>query len=126
MIITVVRRCNELLEVQKVFLMQRFGEVPDINIQMVAIAYSVVVGLQESWKVMLPVLLTTPFHSTIQTAAMLAVIAYKPSDMHHTQSIGSNQCKEYLRSQFALKCSIPDLQPLLLNGNKMLKPGEQE
>jgi hypothetical protein len=93
---------------------------------MIAIAYSIVCGLQESWKVVLPMLLMMPFHSTIKTAAMLAMIAYKPSDMHHTWPIGSNQCEEDLGSHFTLKRSIPDPKPLLLKCDQMLKPREQE
>src|SRR6266850_2646496 len=93
---------------------------------MVAIVYGVVRGLQESWKVMLPMLLMTPFQSAIETAPMLAMIAHEPSDVHYTRPISSNRCEENLRSQFALERSIPDPQPLLLKANQMLKPGEQE
>jgi hypothetical protein len=93
---------------------------------MIAIMYSIVCGLQESWKVVLPMLLTTPFHSTIKMAAMLAIIAYKPSDVHHTWPISSNQHEEDLGSHFTLKHSIPDPKPLLLKCDQMLKPREQE
>jgi hypothetical protein len=77
--------------------------------------------LQECWEVMLPINLTMPRHTTIDTAPMLAMIAHKLSDMHHTQPISSNQHEEDLRSEFML-----DLQPILLKCNQMLKPGEQE
>jgi hypothetical protein len=106
--------------------MRRFGELPDIDIRMIATTYIVVLRLQESWEIVLPMLLTAPFHSTIETAAMLAMIAHKPGDMHHTWSIGSNQHEEDLGSHFALKLSVPDPKPLLLKCDQMLKPREQE
>ena len=93
---------------------------------MVAITHSVVCRLQKSWEVMLSMLLMMPFHSTIQLAAMLAMIAHEPSDVHHTRPISSNQHEEDLGSIFALKCSVPDLQPLLLKCDQMLKPRKQE
>jgi len=82
--------------------------------------------LQEHREVMLPINLTTPRHTTIETAPMLAVIAYKPSDMHHTRAVSHYQRKEDFRLHFMLEGSIPDPQPLLLKRNQMLKPREQE
>jgi len=43
---------------------------------------------------MLPINLMMLRHTTIEMAPMLAVIAYKPSDMHHTRGVSGYQHKE--------------------------------
>jgi hypothetical protein len=89
-IISVASGCNELAEILNILILRRFEELPAVNIWMIITVYIIVVRLQESWEIVLPMLLTTPFHSTIETAAMLAMIAHKPSDVHHTWSVSSN------------------------------------
>lgn len=75
---------------------------------------------------MLPVFLMTPGQTTIKAAAMLAMIAYKSSNVHDTRTICSEQCKENLRLKFALKGSIPYSQALLLQRDQVLQSREEK
>jgi hypothetical protein len=68
----------------------------------------VVCGLQQCWEIVFPSFLTTPGQTTIEMAAMLAMIAYKTGSMHHSGTVCSEQCKEDPRPKFALESTIPD------------------
>jgi hypothetical protein len=50
----------------------------------------------------------TPGQTTIETAAMLAMIAYKTGNMHHSGTICSEQGKKDPRPKFTLESTIPD------------------
>jgi hypothetical protein len=71
-------------------------------------------------------LLTMPSQTTIETAAMFAMIAHKTGYMHHTGSICSEQHKEDFRLKFTLKSAIPDLQAFLLQQDQVLQTQEEE
>jgi hypothetical protein len=62
----------------------------------------VIQRLQKGREVVLPMVLATPWHPTIEAATMLAVIPYHASDMHHTRTISRYQGKEHIREYFAL------------------------
>jgi hypothetical protein len=83
-------------------------EVFDVNVVVRAALDIVVCGLQDSWEIVFPMFLMMPSQTTIETAAMLAMIAYKTGYMHHTGSVCSEQREENFRPQFALESAIPD------------------
>jgi hypothetical protein len=82
--------------------MQGGWEIAHINILVCAVQDIVIIRPQKSQEVMLSMVLTAPLHTTIKMAAMLPMIAYHASDMHHTGAISSYQCKEDLQFHFAL------------------------
>jgi predicted secreted protein len=68
----------------------------------------IVCELQQCWKIVFPSFLMTPSQTTIEMAAMLAMIAYKTGNMHHSRTVCSEQCKEDPRLKFMLESTIPD------------------
>jgi len=96
------------MQILLISFVQGLWQLLDVNVIVGAALHSVVCRLQECWEIVFPMFLTMPSQTTIETAAMLAMIAYKAGYMHHSRTICSQQSKENLRSQFALESAIPD------------------
>jgi hypothetical protein len=59
----------------------------------VCTAFDIIIcRLQEGREVMLSLRFLMPGKTTIQVAAMLAMIAHQSSDMHHSRAVHSEQC----------------------------------
>jgi len=85
-----------------------FSNNPDIDIRMRAAFDIIVSRLQKGREVMLPMAFLSPRESTIELTAMLAMVPNKPSYMHHSRSICSDQRKEDVGVHLTLTCSIPN------------------
>ena len=96
MIQTVIGRCSESVQILVVLFVQGYWEILHINIPICAIQDIIFQRLQKSWEVMLPIMFVMPLHTAIEMAAMLAMISYHTSDVHHTRTISSYQGKEHL------------------------------
>ncbi len=58
--------------------------------------FDTIVGwLQECGEILLSINFTMPRHATVEVAAMLAMVAYKTCNMHHTRAISCHQYEEY-------------------------------
>jgi hypothetical protein len=58
--------------------------------------FDAVVGqLQECGEILLSMNFMMPRHATVEAAAMLAMVAYKTCNMHHTRAISCHQHEEY-------------------------------
>jgi hypothetical protein len=58
--------------------------------------FDAVVGrLQECGEILLPMNFAMPRHATVEAAPMLAMVAYKTYNVHHTRAISCHQCEEY-------------------------------
>jgi len=95
-ILTVIGRCTESVQILVVLFTRGYWEILHIDIPMCAIQDIVFQRLQKSWEVMLPMMFATPLHTAIETAAMLAMISYHTSDVHHTGTISGYQGEEHL------------------------------
>ena len=125
-ILSVTEGCKEITQILMVSFMRGRREVLDVDVVVRAAFDIVVCGLQESWEIVFPMFLTMPGQTTIETAAVLAMIAYKTSYMHHTGSVCSEQCEENFRLKFALESAIPDSQTLLLQRSQVLQPQQEK
>ena len=94
--------------------MRWFREFTYIYVFVSAALDIVVCRPQKHREVVLPCRLTVPLQPAVQMAAMLAMVAYKASDVHHPRSISHEQCEEYLGMYVMLQGSIPDPEPFLL------------
>jgi len=75
---------------------QGYWEICYVDIIMCTTWDIVIQRLQKSQEVMLPMMFAMPLHTAIETAAMLAMISYHTSDMHHTGTISGYQGEKYL------------------------------
>ena len=106
---TVTRGCEEITQILLISFIRGLWQLFDVNGVVGTALHSVVCGLQECWEIVFPMFLTMPSQTTIEMAAMLAIIAHKAGYMHHSRTISSQQSKENLRSQFTLESAILDV-----------------
>jgi len=87
--LTVTRGCKEIMQILLISFVRGLWQLLDVDVVVGAALYSVVCRLQECWEIVFPMFLTMPSQTTIETAAMLAMIAHKASYMHHSRTVSS-------------------------------------
>ncbi len=108
MVLCLIQGCYKKSQIVLILLMGCLSDNPDIDIRMWAAFDVIVVWLEKHGEIVLFLSFVTPRQATVEMAAVLAVVPYKTSDVHHARSVRSDEGKKDPRFHFVLKHRVPD------------------